>query len=85
MYICIIKFNQMKKTKIIAMLVGAALLSHISCKQEAPMLTDAEIAQKVEDKYGAELSTLKELKKMQCDETIHQEVSKRLTEAQAAK
>jgi hypothetical protein len=74
----------MKKLTIYTFLIGVAMLSVVSCKQEAPMPSDAEIAQKIQDKYGAELSTLKELKKMQCDETIHQEVSKRLTEASAA-
>jgi membrane carboxypeptidase/penicillin-binding protein PbpC len=75
----------MKKTNLIAMLLAGAMLATISCKQEAPMPTEAEIAQKVEDKYGAELTTLKELKKMQCDETKNQEVSKRLTETLPAK
>lgn len=75
----------MKKINIITMLMGAALITTLSCKQEAAMPTEAEIAQKVEDKYGAELSTLKELEAMKCNETLNQEVSKRLADVQAAK
>ena len=56
----------------------AVILAVVSCKQEPKMPTDAEIAQKVQDKYGAELSTLKEYKKMQCNETLNQQVSERL-------
>lgn len=58
-------------------------LGIISCNQEPKMPTDEEIAQKVTDKYGAELSTLQELKQMQCNETMNQQVSERLTAAQA--
>lgn len=57
-------------------------LGIISCNQEPKMPTDEEIAQKVADKYGAELSTLQELKQMQCNETMNQQVSERLTAAQ---
>lgn len=61
--------------------ISAALsiiVANTSCKQEPKMPTEAEISQKVQDKYGAELSTLKELKKMQCEETMNQKVSERL-------
>ena len=47
------------------------------------MPTEEEIAQKVTDKYGAELTTLQELKQMQCNETMNQKVSERLTAAAA--
>lgn len=62
-----------------------ALFLVASCNQEPKMPTEAEIAQKVQDKYGAELNTLKELKKMQCDETLNQKVSERLTPAAPTK
>lgn len=75
----------MKKTTIYTFLIGFAMLATVSCKQEAAMPSEAEIAQKMQDRYGAELTTLKELKKMQCDETMNQEVSKRLSESVAAK
>lgn len=84
MYICHTKIFKMKKSTIYTLLLVAATLSVVSCKQEAVMPSDAEIAQKVQDKYGAELSTLKELKKMQCEETLNQEVSKKLSEATVA-
>lgn len=84
MYICHTKIFKMKKSTIYTLLLVAATLSVVSCKQEAVMPSDAEIAQKVQDKYGAELSTLKELKKMQCEETMSQEVSKRLSETTVA-
>lgn len=67
----------MKKTFLTISTLG--LLLAASCNQEPKMPTEAEIAQKVQDKYGAELNTLKELKKMQCDETLNQKVSERLT------
>lgn len=69
----------MKRTILILAVMG--LIMTTSCNQEPKMPTDAEIAQKVQDKYGAELNTLKELKKMQCDETLNQKVSERLTPA----
>lgn len=69
----------MKNTIITCGLFG--LLSALSCKQEPVMPTDAEIAQKVQDKYGAELNTLKELKQMQCNESMNQQVSERLMAA----
>jgi hypothetical protein len=53
-------------------------LSILSCKQEPKMPSDEEIAQKVTDKYGAELTTLQELKQMQCNETLNQKVSEQL-------
>lgn len=59
-------------------------LGIISCKQEPKMPTDEEIAQKVTDKYGAELTTLQELKQMQCNETLNQKVSERLAAAAPA-
>jgi hypothetical protein len=40
-----------------------------------------ELAQKVQDKYGEELTTLKDLKKMQCNEAMSQQVSERLAAA----
>lgn len=70
----------MKKT--IILMAGLSLMMNTSCNQEPKMPTDEEIAQKVQDKYGAELNTLKELKKMQCDESIHQQVSERLAASQ---
>jgi len=69
----------MKKT--ILILAGMGLIMTTGCNLEPKMPTDAEIAQKVQDKYGAELSTLKELKTMQCDETLNQKVSERLAPA----
>lgn len=70
----------MKKT--IILMAGLSLMMTTSCNQEPKMPTDEEIAQKVQDKYGAELNTLKELKKMQCDESINQQVSERLAASQ---
>lgn len=70
----------MKKT--IILMAGMSLMMTTSCNQEPKMPTDEEIAQKVQDKYGAELNTLKELKKMQCDESINQQVSERLAASQ---
>lgn len=70
--------------KILALsIVALGLLG--SCKQDAAMPSDAEIAQKVQDKYGAELTTLQELKKMQCDESIDMKVSERLLADTTAK
>jgi len=73
----------MKKT--FAMMSSMMLLLITSCNQEPKMPTQEEITQKVQDKYGAELNTLKELKKMQCDETLHQKVSERLTSVSSSK
>ncbi|MBL7789877.1 MAG: hypothetical protein JNL75_08650 [Chitinophagales bacterium] len=70
----------MKRT--IILMAGLSLMMTTSCNQEPKMPTDEEIAQKVQDKYGAELNTLKELKKMQCDESINQQVSERLAASQ---
>lgn len=71
--------------KIFVMMSSAVVLLAVGCNQEPKMPTEEEIAQKVQDKYGAELNTLKELKKMQCDETLHQKVSERLTSTATAK
>lgn len=70
--------------KLILLSVSGALLLAIGCKQEPKMPTEEEIAQKVQDKYGAELNTLRELKKMQCDETFDHKVSERLLDTTAA-
>lgn len=67
--------------KKIILSVSAISMMLLSCNQQPAMPTDAEIAQKVQDKYGAELSTLRELKQMQCNETINQQVSERLAAA----
>ncbi len=68
--------------KIVLTISTLGLLCATSCNQEPKMPTEAELVQKVQDKYGAELSTLKELKKMQCDESINQQVSERLAATQ---
>ena len=73
----------MKKTFLTISTLG--LLFAASCNQEPKMPSEAEIAQKVQDKYGAELNTLKELKQMQCDESINQKVSERLAAVPATK
>lgn len=73
----------MKKKIFYVSAVFMAITAISSCKQEPKMPTDAEIAQKVQDKYGAELNTLRDLKKMQCDETLNQKVGERLAAAQA--
>lgn len=73
----------MKKSLFTILSLGLILVS--SCNQESKLPSDEEIAQKVQDKYGAELNTLKELKKMQCEETLNQQVSERLSAASATK
>jgi len=74
----------MKKKILYASAILMAVTAISSCKQEPKMPTDAEIAQKVQDKYGAELKNLSDLKKMQCDETMNQQVSERLAAAAQA-
>ena len=70
----------MKKTFLTISTLG--LLFAASCNQEPKMPSEAEIAQKVQDKYGAELKNLQDLKKLQCDESINQKVSERLANSQ---
>ena len=64
------------KKQIIILFASMSILA--SCNQEPQMPSADELAQKVQDKYGAELTTLKDLKKMQCNETMSQQVSERL-------
>ncbi len=59
------------------------LLALASCKQEPTMPSDAEITQKMTDKYGAELQNLKDLRQSQCNETLNQKVGERLAAAAA--
>lgn len=70
-------------TKKISILCCGMVLALTSCKQEPKMPTDEEIAQKVQDKYGAELTTLQELKTMQCNETLNAKVAERLAASAA--
>lgn len=69
----------MKKSIIALSIIAIGTLAIQSCKQEPKMPTEAEIAQKVTDKYGAELNNLKDLRKMECEATINQKISEKLT------
>ena len=72
----------MKKTFFTISTLG--LLFTSSCNQEPKIPSEAELTQKVHDKYGAELKNLQDLKKLQCDESINQKVSERLANSQVA-
>lgn len=74
----------MKKTLIALSFIAMGTLAIQSCKQEPKMPSEEEIAQKVTDKYGAELNTLKDLRKMECEATINQKVSEKLAADAAA-
>jgi hypothetical protein len=67
------------KKQIITLFATISILT--SCNQEPQMPSADELAQKVQDKYGEELTTLKDLKKMQCNEAMSQQVSERLAAA----
>lgn len=71
----------MKKISIIPIALVALMSLAISCNEGPKYPSDEELSQKVTDKYGAELSNLRELREMECETSIDDRIEAKLTEA----
>lgn len=70
----------MKKISIISIVLLTFMSLTISCNEGPTYPSDEELAQKVTDKYGAELDNLKELREMECETTIDDRIEEKLNE-----
>ncbi len=70
------------KKQIIILFASLSVLA--DCNQEPQRPSADKLTQKVQDKYGADLTAIKDLKKMQWYEAMSQQVSERLAGADPA-
>ncbi len=68
------------KQSILLGIVCAGMALVISCQQGPKFPSDEEMTQKMNDKYGAELANLRELRQMECEKVMSDKINAKLNE-----
>lgn len=74
----------MKKNIVLGFGIMVATILVTSCNQEPKYPSQEELSQKVQDKYGAELNNLRELRTMECEQGMSDKINAKLNEAAPA-